>query len=288
MLVSLQSTDGLPEFGLPEALVLSDEENPADIRISLGVGTLSGEEPGGPVRLTRGGMEARGSQEHLVWTHPEMGPIIDVRPRSGVIDIRLPSWAWTKTTNVFDQLLIPGLLPAFAARGLRAFHASAVEVNGYGVFFTGPSGSGKTTAALLLISNGAKLIADDMMFLYREEGRPVISGLGDGIRARKEVWERFEHFRPQSPEASGKKRLDQSEIPWKKKAYPRAGIILGMEGDPGRLKIAQALPKLLSLCYHVGDEEIVLKGLAELSGEVLLFGAEKPERAATIAMQPGE
>ena len=289
ILVQVETDEGLPDFALPYAMTLdSGSDDAPHIVIRLSVGTLQAEVPDGPVRLIRGGMEARGDQERMLWTHREMGPMIEVFPRQGIINATLPSWAWTRVNDVFDQLLLPGLLPAFAARGLRAFHASAVELNGVGVFVAGPSGSGKTTAALLLISHGANLIADDLMFLYREEGRAVISGIGDGLRAHSDVWERFGHLRPSKVESSGKLRLEHGNVPWVRSATPRVGVLLDPEREPGRIQAAQALPRLLSLCYHAGDEEATLRMLAELSRDVLLFSAENAERAATIAVQPEE
>ena len=289
ILVQVETDEGLPDFALPYAMTLDQGSDDAPhVVFKLSVGTLKADEPEGPVRLLRGGMEARGDQERMLWTHREMGPMIEVFPRAGTVSVTLPSWAWTRVSDVFDQLLLPGLLPTFAARGLRAFHASAVEINGVGVFVAGPSGSGKTTAALLLISHGANLIADDLMFLYREEGRAVISGIGDGLRARNDVWERFSHLRPTLEESSGKLRLEHGNVPWVRSAVPRVGVLLDPDRENGRLQVAQALPRLLSLCYHAGDEEAALRMLAELSKDVMLFGAENSESAATIAIQPKE
>ena len=44
-------------------------------------------------------------------------------------------------------------------------HGTAVSWHKKGIIFTGESGSGKSTAALLLISKGAKLVADDQIIL---------------------------------------------------------------------------------------------------------------------------
>ena len=156
------------------------------------------------------------------------------------------------------------------------------------MLFAGPSGSGKTTTALLLISNGAELIADDLLFLYRENGKPVMAGLGDGIRAHSSVWERFAHLRPGKEEPSGKQRLPHGEVPWVRSATPRVGVLLGIEGMESRLTSAQAIPKLLSLCYHAGDEEVTVRTLAEMSESMILYPANGPERAATLAVQPQE
>jgi hypothetical protein len=146
--------DGLPNLALPKSMSLLDApDGEADVVVSMSVGNLDVPVPSGPARLHRGGMEAFGNQDRLVWVHKDIGPVIDIHPRGGRVEARLPSWGWTRTTDLFDQLMLPSLLPVFAARGLRAFHASAVKANGVGVFFAGPSGSGKTTTALLLISN---------------------------------------------------------------------------------------------------------------------------------------
>jgi hypothetical protein len=218
-----------------------------------------------------------------------MGPVIETLPKRGEVHIQLPSWAWTKATDVFDQLLLPALLPAFAARGLRAFHASAVMINDeIGAMFAGPSGSGKTTSALLLISHGAKLVADDLLFIYREQEQLVMSGLGDGIRARNEVWQRFTQLRPGPEDASGKRRLGQDEVPWVRRARPHVGVLLGAHADGGSLPASRVVPALLSLCYHAGDEEVAVRSLAEMSERIRFYPAETAEEAATIAVKPVE
>lgn len=288
IVVRIDREEGIPEVALPKAMMLLEETGPGEphVQVRMGVGALDLEVPEGQARLVRGGMEAFGDQERLVWVHKELGPLIEVFPRGGKVEIVLPSWAWAKTTDLFDQLLLPALLPVFAARGLRAFHASAVNVNGTGVLFAGPSGSGKTTSALLLVSQGAELIADDLLFLYREGGKPVMCGLGDGVRAHESVWERFPHLRPGEAEPSGKRRLSMDDVPWVRSARARVGILLGSEIDQQPLTAAQAIPKLLSLCYHAGDEEIAVKSLADMVQQMMLYPAEGAERAATIALQP--
>ena len=62
-------------------------------------------------------------------------------------------------------------------------HATCVDVDGVGVLLRGPPGSGKSDLALRLISDGARLVADDRADLTADGGRlyvsppPDISGL---------------------------------------------------------------------------------------------------------------
>lgn len=289
IVVRVDQEEGLQELALPKAMVHLDEVGPGEphIHVNMSVGSLEVEVPDSRARMVRGGMEAFGDQEHLLWVHHELGPLIDVYPRAGKVEIQLPSWAWAKTTDMFDQLMLPALLPVFAARGLRAFHASAVSINGTGVLFAGPSGSGKTTSALLLISHGAKLIADDLLFLYRENGMPVMCGLGDGIRAHEDVWERFPHLRPGPAEPSGKRRLNLDEVPWQRSVKAKAAVLLGGLDEQQQMPAAKAIPRLLSLCYHAGDEEVAVRTLAEMTQHMMIYSAEGAEGAATIALQPG-
>jgi hypothetical protein len=50
-------------------------------------------------------------------------------------------------------------------RSQQSIHASCVAVNGKGVLLTGVSGVGKSDLALRLIHEGAKLVADDQVFV---------------------------------------------------------------------------------------------------------------------------
>lgn len=49
-------------------------------------------------------------------------------------------------------------------------HASCVAVNGHGVLLLGDSGAGKSDIALLLIDQGAQLVADDRTILFTRKG----------------------------------------------------------------------------------------------------------------------
>jgi hypothetical protein len=55
--------------------------------------------------------------------------------------------------------------------GLEALHAAAVELPEGVVAITGPSGGGKSTLCAELIHRGARLFADDMVFLTRDSER---------------------------------------------------------------------------------------------------------------------
>ncbi len=81
----------------------------------------------------------------------------------------LPEW---------QRLLIAQVLP-FAAvlRGLEAFHASGVVLDGEAVAIVGASGAGKTSLALQLASRGAGFLADDVLAVERRgEGLLVHPG----------------------------------------------------------------------------------------------------------------
>jgi HPr kinase/phosphorylase len=55
----------------------------------------------------------------------------------------------------------------------EAIHATAVLVGADGVLIRGESGAGKSSLALALIERGARLIADDRLFLSAVHGRLV-------------------------------------------------------------------------------------------------------------------
>ncbi len=79
-----------------------------------------------------------------------------------------------------DSLVALPLLGAVLAtllhrRGLLAFHASAVAVNGSAVALLGDKGAGKSTSAGALIAGGHSLIADDIVALdFAEPGGPWV------------------------------------------------------------------------------------------------------------------
>lgn len=61
-------------------------------------------------------------------------------------------------------------------RGNLVMHANAVEVDGLAVGFMGDKGAGKSTTSAAFISNGFKLITDDVMPINFEDGFKILSG----------------------------------------------------------------------------------------------------------------
>jgi serine kinase of HPr protein (carbohydrate metabolism regulator) len=55
-------------------------------------------------------------------------------------------------------------------------HGTAVLVGAHGLLIRGPSGSGKSMLAASLIGGGARLVADDQVFLAACHGRIVATG----------------------------------------------------------------------------------------------------------------
>lgn len=286
MTVGVHSEDPFPFFGLPRGFMPEKNgDGGADLLVKLRVGNMDEAEVEGPLSIRRGVLTAKGSLDHLVWSHDELGPVIDVYPRKGQVTVSLPSWAWARVTNLFHQLLLPGMIPALAARGVRAVHASVVEAQGNAVVIAGPSGSGKTTAALLLAAEGmGKLVADDLAFLHWSERGPRVHGLLDGVRAYPDTWARFPHMRPKTIRGE-KLWLSPDELPWTPSARPRAMILLGgdEEEGPREMDPREALPRLLAYAYHAGDESGAMKSLARLAEMVPVVSASGAEAAATVA-----
>ena len=274
-----------PELALPDGFRAVEGEEKPDILIELSVGNASLPVPSGEPRLKRGRLQAYGDSEHMLWWHPDIGTIIELHPRSGKANIALPASAWRQTESIFEQLLLPALLPPLAARGVRAIHASAVDIGGNAVLIAGHSGSGKTTTALMLLSQHARLVSDDLLFLYRDEGSFRVAGLGDGLRARDDVWSHFNHLKPGGVDAAGKRHLANSMVPWVRHSRPRAILLLGFDALRGKLTDIQALPALLSLAYHAGDETQALGTLRSVCESLHLHGASGSDEAATRAMQ---
>ncbi len=85
--------------------------------------------------------------------------------------------------NIDERLVRLPLLGAVLAvllhqRGKFVLHASAVALNGRVVVFVGEKGSGKSTMAAALCRRGHELLADDIVAIDLEAGRPplVLSG----------------------------------------------------------------------------------------------------------------
>lgn len=283
--IGIRRNHETPDIAVPDGFRAVEGDEQADIQVELSVGNASLPVPEGDPRLKRGRLQAYGDPEHMLWWHPDLGTIIELHPRAGKAHIALPASAWLQTESIFDQLLLPALLPPLAARGVRALHASAVDLNGNSVLIAGHSGSGKTTTALMLLSQHARLVSDDLIFLFRDGGSFRVAGLGDGLRARDDVWSRFNHLKPGRVDPAGKRHLANGTVPWVRTSCPRAILLLGFDALHGKLNDVQALPALLSLAYHAGDETQALGSLRTLCETVHLQGVAGSEEAATLAMQ---
>lgn len=66
-----------------------------------------------------------------------------------------------------------GTAPDHARPATARLHASCVEIQNRGVLLLGASGSGKSDLAARLIDGGAVLVADDQVWLTREEDRLI-------------------------------------------------------------------------------------------------------------------
>jgi HPr kinase/phosphorylase len=84
----------------------------------------------------------------------------------------------TLTTDEFTHSLVEYLEPHFAPT--MTVHGSLVDVYGIGLLFTGRSGIGKSETALDLIERGHRLVADDVVTIYRMR-RGVIMGTGNEL-----------------------------------------------------------------------------------------------------------
>ncbi|MBM3263193.1 MAG: HPr kinase/phosphorylase [candidate division Zixibacteria bacterium] len=82
------------------------------------------------------------------------------------------------TTDEFIHYLIEHLEPYFAPS--ITVHGSLMDVYGIGLLFTGRSGIGKSETALDLIERGHRLVADDVVTVYRMR-RGVLIGTGNEL-----------------------------------------------------------------------------------------------------------
>lgn len=83
-------------------------------------------------------------------------------------------WSW-------QRFLVGRILPwAAVLRGLEAFHASAVALDGRAIAFVGPTGAGKTSLAVQLVARGARFLTDDVLSVEHDSGR-LTAHSGAGI-----------------------------------------------------------------------------------------------------------
>jgi HPr kinase/phosphorylase len=87
----------------------------------------------------------------------------------------VPVFRTPGSTTPFIHSLTDYLTVVFAPRD--SLHASLVDVYGVGLLFTGRSGIGKSETALDLIERGHRLVADDVVDVFRK-GEDVLIGSG--------------------------------------------------------------------------------------------------------------
>ena len=81
-----------------------------------------------------------------------------------------------------SSVLTPVLREILAGRGRILLHgAGLVLPNGFGVLLLADSGGGKTTTALSLLRLGARLLADDLTALSRENGELRMRGFAEPL-----------------------------------------------------------------------------------------------------------
>ena len=118
-----------------------------------------------------GGRSAR--PDRTIDVHPRAGwrlyarhfGLARVSPTGARIECAPPpvaAWRW-------QRFLVGRVLPwAAVLRGLEAFHASAVAIDGRAFAFVAPTGGGKTSVAVRLVAGGAGFITDDVLALDRQ------------------------------------------------------------------------------------------------------------------------
>lgn len=89
------------------------------------------------------------------------------------------------TTTKLIQLLGDYLDEKFAPRVY--IHGSMVDVYGIGVLIVGRSGIGKSEVALDLVARGHRLVADDVILVYRRTGGILIGMYNETLRYNMEI-----------------------------------------------------------------------------------------------------
>lgn len=120
--------------------------------------------------LTRWGVTPRG-YGHFA----DDSLICEVDPRGESLRLAPGSHPTDREARIHLRTAVPKIL---ALRGIRALHASAVEIEGSLLVFSGRSGAGKTTSARALAEAGGRLVSEDMLILRQAQEGPegVLSG----------------------------------------------------------------------------------------------------------------
>lgn len=116
-------------------------------------------------------VEVRRDAEHRYWFRYADGTAFVIDAAGGTIR----GW-WKEPSTLEDTityLLGPVLGFALRLRGVLAFHASAVLINGRAVGLLGPSGAGKSTTAAAFAAAGVPVLADDVVAVRILDGVPM-------------------------------------------------------------------------------------------------------------------
>jgi hypothetical protein len=164
-------------------------------------------------------------------------------------------WSW-------QRFLVGRILPwAAVLRGLEAFHASAVAIDGRAVALVAPTGGGKTSLALRLVAGGAGFLTDDVLALEAREAG-VLAHPGASIAAVREA--------------------ERQHIPME--AWRALGSELGVSGKT-YLEVPRADgPRPLRAIYFVrpgegaGIERVERPDPRALLASTFVLGVRTPER----------
>jgi hypothetical protein len=185
------------------------------------------------------------------------------------------AWRW-------QRFLVGRVLPwAAVLRGLEAFHASAVSVDGRAVAFVAPTGGGKTSLAVRMVARGAGFLTDDVLALDRPGGGALRAHPGAGIAsvrpAEKAVIDRALWRRlGRTLGNSGKSYL---ELPREDGPLPLGAIYFLLPGEASGIEPAKPDPRrLLASTFVLGVQtpERLMNQLdvcAAIAREVPMFTA---------------
>jgi hypothetical protein len=130
----------------------------------------------------------------------------------------------------YQAALMAGSLAAFlhAARGRTVLHASAVAVDGSALAFVGPSNQGKSTLAALLCSEGASLIADDVLVIdLGTAGVTRARRFGTELRVRSDARSIVDRFPAATPRRSTvDQRIALQPTPSPEDGRPLSALVL--------------------------------------------------------------
>ncbi len=258
---------GVPAFTLRLG-ELDETHTPPDVRLVLECGRL---------RASTNDMLLAGvhhavftvlkDRRRTVWSHPQLGPVIEIRHGEGVIRVVMEEEEWAKSDSPVRQVIAPALVSALAPLGLRAIHAAAVQVNNQGLLLAGPSGVGKTSAVLAALAQGGVFLADDLVFLdVRQERTDVLAwGLGEPPRAQAEVWKRFPDYSLVHEGMDGKATMNLEVVDWTPSMTVDKLVLLRTGGAETPIRNQGVrLTNLLELTYTSDNKSLALKELSQV------------------------